>query len=409
MVSRWLRGAPTGAALLLAAAGADAAEPGTAALPTEHDIYGEVPVVLTASRLRQPVLDAPAAVTVIDRELIRLSGAREAVELFRLVPGFVLITDNGNTQAVTLHGLADVFSRRFQVLVDGRSIYLPSLGGVAWSELGVALDDIERIEVIRGPNSATYGSNAFLGVINIITRHASTAPRARAVARAGMDRIRDGYLSAAGSAAGGTLDWRLTLARESDMGFDDRPDRRDLRSLNLRLDWQQSLTDRWFIALGGTTGVREDGRFGDPNDPPREADVRWSWQHLRWTRAGAGGELAVQIFHQRRQRRERYTALYDKIAGLPLSATLDADASYGSERLDAEVQWTQAPRMGLRWALGAATRLDRVRSRTHFGRGDWLTYPGLFWTDLASAGIQTFLYLGLLTGVALFDLYRRNL
>ncbi len=372
MASKGLRGARAGAALLLAVASAHAAAPDPAAVLTERDVYGEVPVVLTASRLRQPLLDTPAAVTVLDRELIRLSGAREVVELFRLVPGFVLITDNGNTQAVTLHGLADIYSRRFQVLVDGRSIYLPSLGGVAWSELGIALDDIERIEVIRGPNSAAYGSNAFLGVINIITRHASTAPRLRVAARAGMDRIRDGYLSAAGSTADAALDWRLTLGRESDMGFDDRPDRRDLRSLNLRLDWQQSLTDSWYVGLGGTAGVREDGRFGDPNDPPRDRDVRWAWQHLRWTRATADDELTAQVFHQRRRSRERYTAIYDKVGGVPITAIVDTDASYSSERLDAELQWTRTPRPGLRWALGAGARLDRVRSRRYFGRGDWL-------------------------------------
>ncbi len=373
MASKGLRAAlAAGAVLLTAAASLRAEGPGITAVPTERDIYGEVPVVLTASRLRQPLLDTPAAVTVLDRELIRLSGAREVVELFRLVPGFVLITDNGNTQAVTLHGLADIYSRRFQVLVDGRSIYLPSVGGVAWSELGIALDDIERIEVIRGPNSATYGSNAFLGVINIITRHASTAPRLRLAGRRGMDRIRDGYLTAAGSAAGGALDWRLTLGRESDTGFERRPDRRDLRSLNLRVDWQQSLTDSWFVGLGGTQGVRGDGRLDDSDDPPRDADVRWAWQQLRWTRVYGEEELTVQLFHQSRKSSEPYTARYTNLKGTGLSAVASMDESYASERADLEVQWMREPRPGLRWVLGASARLDRVRTQRFFGRGDWL-------------------------------------
>jgi len=372
MGSKGLRAALAGAVLLVATASAQAQGSVIAAVPTERDIYGEVPVVLTASRLRQALPDAPAAVTVLDRELIRLSGAREVVELFRLVPGFVLITDNGNTQAVTLHGLADIYSRRFQVLVDGRSIYLPSVGGVAWSELGITLDDIERIEVIRGPNSATYGSNAFLGVINIITRHASTAPRLRLAGRGGMDHIRDAYLTAAGSAAGGALDWRLTLGRESDTGFEQRPDRRDLRSLNLRLDWQQSLTDSWFLGTGITGGLRENGRVGDPDDPPRDRDVLARWHHLRWSRTDMENELTAQIFYQRRENRERYTARYPNLAGTGLAAVASMDESYASERTDAEVQWIREPRAGLRWAVGASVRLDRVRSQGYFGRADWL-------------------------------------
>ncbi|MDE2585018.1 MAG: TonB-dependent receptor plug domain-containing protein, partial [Betaproteobacteria bacterium] len=148
---------------------------GEEALLSENDVLGDVPMVLTVSRLRQAVADAPAAVTVIDRQMIRDSGAWDVTDALRLVPGMYVgsSADNGvfvPNATVSYHGMADAYSRRMQVLVDGRSIYTPLFGGPIWSTLPIALDDIERIEVSRGPNSVTYGANSFLGVINIITR-----------------------------------------------------------------------------------------------------------------------------------------------------------------------------------------------------------------------------------------------
>ncbi|MEQ1662721.1 MAG: TonB-dependent receptor plug domain-containing protein, partial [Thiobacillus sp.] len=152
---------------------------------TEADFLDDLPVVLSASRLSQPVSDAPAAVSVIDQDMIRASGFRDIPDLLRLVPGFSVAYTRDNSWAVGYHGLADAFSRRFQVLVDGRSIYNPAFGSVNWSELPLVIDDIERIEVVRGPNAATYGANAFFAVINIITKHASQTPGVFASLQAG--------------------------------------------------------------------------------------------------------------------------------------------------------------------------------------------------------------------------------
>ncbi len=106
---------------------------------SEADFLDEVPVVLSVSRLSQPVNDAPASVTVIDQEMIRASGFRDIPDLLRLVPGFSVAYTRDNTWAVGYHGMADAFSRRFQVLVDGRSIYNPHLGAVNWGDLPLAM------------------------------------------------------------------------------------------------------------------------------------------------------------------------------------------------------------------------------------------------------------------------------
>ena len=166
---------------------------------SERDFLDELPVVLSASRLVQPLADAPGAVTIIGRDLIKASGAREIVDLFRLVPGFQVGMAYGSAPVVAYHGLADEYSRHMQVLVDGRSVYSPYfLGSITWNSLRLSLDDIERIEVLRGSNSAAYGANAFMGVINIVTRHPSQSQGAYLSATQGNQGIGDQVLRSPG-------------------------------------------------------------------------------------------------------------------------------------------------------------------------------------------------------------------
>jgi len=144
----------------------------TAAQAEDEAIYfSDLPVVASVSRLPQRLADAPTAVTVIDRDIIKASGARDLNDIFRLVPGFQTYPNTTESARVSYHGMGEGdYAPRVQVLVDGRSMYSPLFGGgVNWAVLPVALEDIERIEVVRGTNAVSYGSNAFLGVINIIT------------------------------------------------------------------------------------------------------------------------------------------------------------------------------------------------------------------------------------------------
>ncbi|MDH3693563.1 MAG: TonB-dependent receptor plug domain-containing protein [Gammaproteobacteria bacterium] len=134
-------------------------------------IFGDVLIVLSVTRLAQPVREVPAAITVIDRELIEATGYKKFTDVLRLVPGLQAEYAFGNRPTVSYHGPRDTLARRMQVLIDGRSIFLPDIGSVEWVDHPVAVKDIERIEVIHSPNAATYGSNSFQGVINIVTRH----------------------------------------------------------------------------------------------------------------------------------------------------------------------------------------------------------------------------------------------
>ena len=115
---------------------------------TEMDFLGDMPVVLSVSRLAQRLDETPGAVTILDRQFIRFSGARDVADLLRLVPGFQTTTSfETDAPMATYHGRTDDWANRIQVLVDGRSVYaghLQGSAGLGWQTL--ALDDIERIE-----------------------------------------------------------------------------------------------------------------------------------------------------------------------------------------------------------------------------------------------------------------------
>lgn len=227
---------------------------------TAEDLFGsdsEMPEVLTATRLQQAPAAVPGSMTVLDRELIKASGARELAELLRLVPGMLVVPQNGNTTTVNFHGSNANQARRLQVLVDGRSVYRAGFAQVDWGDIPVAIEDIERIEVFRGPNTVSYGANALMAVVNILTQHPRDSHGTRLKVTRGQRGVDDWY--AREGFGWGSGDLRLSLSGLSDDGFDHRADGSDYRDgkrlsrLNLRiaqdlgdnqsLDWQLALKE----------------------------------------------------------------------------------------------------------------------------------------------------------------------
>ncbi len=228
---------------------------------SEQDYFDELPVVLSVSRLAQPLNEVPGAVTVIDRELIRRSGAREVAEVLRLVPGFLLTRRNGANPLATYHGALDVYGARMQVYVDGRSIYSSFyLGDTHRGLQGIVLEDIERIEVLRGSNSASYGANAFLGVVNIVTRHAADTHGTMVSVTRGDKGIDDGVARIGWTA--GDMNLRLTGSHRRDRGLDRVHDDYLLTQAHFRADWNPSLSDEVRLHAGSLRG-----RFGEGLGP----------------------------------------------------------------------------------------------------------------------------------------------
>lgn len=129
--------------------------------------------VTSVSKKEQRLSQTASAIFVITAEDIRRSGATNIPDLLRMVPGVDVAQIGANTWAISARGLNERFGNELLVLVDGRNVYTPTFGGVFWDTLDVPLEDIERIEVIRGPGGTVWGANAVNGVINIITRKAS--------------------------------------------------------------------------------------------------------------------------------------------------------------------------------------------------------------------------------------------
>ena len=114
----------------------------------------------------------PAAISVITQEDIRRSGAKTIPDVLRLVPGVEVAQIDSNKYAIGIRGFVGRLSKQVLVLIDGRSVYTPLFAGVYWEMQDTLLEDIDRIEVIRGPGGTIWGSNAINGVINIITKRA---------------------------------------------------------------------------------------------------------------------------------------------------------------------------------------------------------------------------------------------
>jgi iron complex outermembrane receptor protein len=134
-----------------------------------EEVYEES--VVTASRgAAQTPLESPNATTIITEQDIRLSGMTKIPELLRRTAGMdVMQTTSGWTET-SIRGFNQRFSNKLIVLIDGRSVYTDMFGGTVWESLSIDVDQIERIEVVRGPGSALYGADAFAGVINVITK-----------------------------------------------------------------------------------------------------------------------------------------------------------------------------------------------------------------------------------------------
>jgi len=130
----------------------------------------EVPVVVSASRMPQKTSQAPAAISVITAEDIRRSGLTSIPEILQFVCGMDVLQVKRRWYAIGVRGLHDIISDRVQLLVDGRSADSVAFGGPEFHSLPIFVEDIDRIEIVRGPSGATWGANAFTGVINIITK-----------------------------------------------------------------------------------------------------------------------------------------------------------------------------------------------------------------------------------------------
>ncbi len=351
------------------------ADDGTSQIVSEEDYIGDVPKVLTVSRLSQPLSDAPSAVTVIDRETIRASGIVDLPEIFRLVPGMYVAANAGFIQstdyAVSYHGMTGAYSGAMQVMINGRSVYSPLYGGVQWSQLPVAIADIERIEVTRGPNAASYGANSFFGVINIITQHPSEAPNNSITATHGNGR-NEAFYRHAGKL--NDLNYRVTVGYRDDDGFDNRNDFKRTQFLNAQGDYRIDDKNSLELEFGLADGDREEGEISKDKllFLPREKDINNHFELIRWRHnISDDSDFSLQAYHSFDRSDDVTTSSNLKLLiPILLTNTITVQNPVETERYDIEAQHNFSLGNKLRFVWGGSLRQDNMYAPHYLGTGE---------------------------------------
>ncbi|EAZ99883.1 Outer membrane receptor protein, mostly Fe transport [Marinobacter sp. ELB17] len=387
----------------------------------------DIPEVLTTTRLRQPKTRVPGSTTVIEGNLIRQLGINSLVEIFRLVPGMVVGEVGSGTPVTTYHGTVHYEQRRMQVLIDGRTAHRATLSDMDWQSMPVALELIERIEVSRGPNSAAYGINAFLGTINFITRDPGDTVGTELRIMSGSRDYRRTFASIGDATK--DIDWRLAFEKREFGGFDYQKEDgefipfHDGQNLNfLMFDSRLKLKPDFNIELraGITDGVNEEDQYKTGYFPAQanpDIDVQDFYLDSRFNVIPSADHFFhVQVSFENFKRRQRWPIkvpiedvlpLFNGICLNPadssvncsnlntapesLSANLNADSE--DSRLELELQDTLVLSDTTKLVSGLGYRHDTYRSETFFnGRGtseqyrvfgnleysptNWLTFNG---------------------------------
>jgi iron complex outermembrane recepter protein len=287
--------------------------------------------ITSASRKEQRAADVAGAIYVITQDDIRRSGMTSVPDLLRLVPGVQVAQINASKWAVSIRGFNGLYSNKLLVLVDGRSLYNRLFSGVVWDEQDLMFEDVDRIEIIRGPGAAVWGANAVNGVINIVTRTA--ADTHGVLARVGGGTFDSAQAAVRYGGAAGRLNYRV-YSQWSGHGSSlsapaaDAHDDWRTTTAGFRGDWSAGPHSLMFE--GDATNGRSHALWLDLNGPqaavrlgalPEATEMNHGSVLARWTRLGQNGDsLQVQGFVDAAHR--------DEPIGRYRHLTSDLDAQY---------------------------------------------------------------------------------
>jgi iron complex outermembrane receptor protein len=270
--------------------------------------------VTTASKMPVKATRTPAAIYVITQEDIRRSGATSIPEALRLAPGVEVARVDSNTWSLGVRGFESTLSRSVLVLIDGRSVYTPLFAGVYWQVQDTLLEDIDRIEVIRGPGGTIWGANAVNAVINIITKRAQETHGT--LVSTGGGNIDQGFVNfryGAGNSKG--FNYRI-YGKAFTRGPEFHPDHQQfddwrMGQIGFRTDWDAHNRDR--LTLQGDVYNGDAGqRVGIASySPPFMTDVQQNAELSggnllgRWERElGSGSNIQLQTYYDRTNRKQ---------------------------------------------------------------------------------------------------------
>lgn len=309
--------------------------------------------VVTASRRAEPLSQVAGAVTVLTEDDIFRSGATTIPEALKLVPGVHVAQTDTDKWAVGIRGFNGMLSSKHLVLIDGRPVSSPSLGGVFWSGSSIPLSMVKRIEVVRGPWTSLWGSDSFTGVINVVTKTAAETQGNQSVTMAGTTGF--GETVRTGSTIGDTGHYRAYADGSyrtgswlsGDAGQRGSSDWKQGRA-GFRADWTNAFTDALSMQ-GELSGARiDDGAAGTAHvHDPQAKNSHTGFVQFSWDRA-TGLDAGISL-------RTSYTRERESIGDLSGTFnTTDLEVQYAAEQAGAHLI-----------TLGAGTR----RSWDQFSQG----------------------------------------
>ena len=302
--------------------------------------------VTSVSKEPEQVWHTAAAVSVITQDDIRRSGATSVPEVLRLVPGVEVAQIDSDHWSIAIRGLSGQFSKDLLVLIDGRSVYTLLYSGVYWDVQNLLLDDVDRIEVIRGPGGTIWGANAVNGVINIITKSSKNTQGALATAGGGNANLGNGA-ARYGGMLGQNFSYRvygMGFANSAEFHSDgDGFDAWHMEQMGFHSDWNKGPQNTFTVQgdmYTGQTGERVDiASFSPPSEtqPDDLAQVSGGNIVARWQHQKAdGSDIQIQAYFDR---------------------TYFQDLELGEKRDTFDVDYVQHQRIRahheLTWGLGA--------------------------------------------------------
>jgi len=354
---------------------------------SEQDYLGEMPIVLSVSRLAQRLDETPGAVTILDRDFIRMSGARDLVDVLRLVPGFQTTTSfETDAPMASYHGRSDDWSNRIQVMVDGRSVYSSSLLGSTGAGLQtLALDDIERVEILRGSNSAAYGARAFLGVINIISRDVRDTQGVAVSAGNGENQIQDRAVRIGWGEPSSMF--RLQADTRADGGLHGAFGANRTERVNFSGRFQLDGGEEWIVRAGGLNIDAGRGSLlpGEYGNPARMRYMGSRFAQMDWRKTiSESRDLLVSVSHSENTYTDKFTYLEPSAYyGIPIdfSVTESQDAVTVQDTWRGSDTWRVVSGIELRqeWVESPPSFETRKGVRTNFVRlfsnAEWRMSP----------------------------------
>lgn len=359
--------------------------------------------IMSVTRLRQPLDETPGAVTVIDARTLRRIGARSVFDALRLVPGMIVDQVRGSTQIASYHTVLDASGGRIQVFIDGHAVY----GGLTLKQTmaglrDLAVEDIERIEVLRGSNSAAYGANAFLGVINIITHHSSDTLGGELTLRAGTDNIQDGFAQLGWGEVGNSH--RMSVWKSKDHGFLGIPDQQEKQWIRWRSDRHLAANEELTMTAKFGHETYDLGNVFEATFPPHQVTRESLSAGLNWEK-----NLATDRGVRFRAQWSNENYLDNISTGLWVlgqTIPLNIDRDLRSQVFEVEAQHNLMPHDSLRIVFGGAFQRQLGKGSGYFnspkffgstntrifGNVEWKPHPS--WILNAGATQETYKGLG---------------